>query len=349
MFQRATPQPSIHTAMKHFSAANVDVVESWRTDHQWGLEETFRYYNGLGEPVLLFRADGAHWYIEPDSGYTGEFRIEYRALSKSNRVDFKEAPTIKGVEDDVKERTRKQALSKTSVKVGKNFQWFWSTAISKQQFHAGDAVYLPDLDMCISTDTKLNSVPAHPSTLESRVGDDILRTDGCGIFMVNIAGELPPLYANLDGRVNEIPSLRVFNVEDGVYRYFTSGGITEFKYVPPEEYHTVCDTWEIPIYRTAEEAARNEAETRIAALTKAHALELTDVQREHEVAISKLEGKITKLESDTSVAKKESETRQLVSKEEYAERGHHRNESLEVLKTVATLGTVAFGLYKLLT
>lgn len=348
MFQRATPQPSIHTAMKHFSAANVEVVESWRTDHQWGLEETFRYYNGLGEPVLLFRADGAHWYIEPDSAYTGSFKIEYRALSKSNRVDFKEAPTIKGVEDDTKERARKQALSKSAAKVGKNWQWFWSTEVSKQQFHAGEAVYLSDLDMCISTTTNLSSVPAHPSTIESRVGDDLLRTDGCGIFVVNISGELPPLYANIDGRVNEIPAMRVFNVEDGVYRYFTSGGVTEFQYVSPEDYLTIKDNWEIPIYRTAEEAARNEAETSLKAMAKAHELELADVQREHDIAIGKLEGKITKLESDTSVAKKESETRQLVSKEEYAERGHQRNESLDVLKTVATLGTVAFGLYKLL-
>lgn len=348
MFQRTTPQPSIHTAMKHFHAADVEVIESWRCSHTWGLEETFRYFNGLGEPILLFRADGAHWYIEPDSTYTGEFRIEYRALSKSNRVDFKEAPSIKGVEDDVKERARKLALTKSASKVGQNWQWFWTSKVHSQQFHSGEVVYLPELDMCLSHNTNLAQVPAHPSTVESRVGDDLLRTDGCGVFIVNISGEVPPLYANIDGRVNEIPNLKVYNVDEGVYRYFTSGGVTEFQYVEPENYSKVNDKWEIPIYRTAEEAARNDAETQLAIQAAAHEREVEDIRREQEIALAKLESKITKMENDTSIAKKDAETRQLVTKEEYAERGHHRNESMEVLKTVATLGTVAFGLYKLL-
>ena len=337
-----------------------------------GLEEKYRYFNGLGFDVTIFDSKGLYWKIPYDPhNTTGTFEMAC-LITAGRGVTVNSKGVSSTTEGVMKERMLDRAINSGWHELGDaggTRTCEWSSVIYQDELEHEDTLFVSSLNLFITTITNYRDAPFHPDAISKVEG----RTYGDGItfgaFVNWNGGEKPPLYyVRICDKTRTLPVTQNPALPSGVFRFIRDGNrpITPTQ-VKANELGVTKFWHEIPIFDTSAEADVATSEN-IAGQLKMDAVErerisLDKMYAEHvaekeqaektrleekeatEKTRKTLEEKLRLKDLDIAVEKREAERDVMAIKESSARRVTTREDESSWLKYVAGAVTIGLGLW----
>lgn len=315
--------------------------------NDYSLSVEFRYRNGLGFSISIIKEDGTYWILpsEPHR-LAGTMTIECIVKFKEGVIyGDKELERAIPAQDHAHRRAILEAINNPTTRSTFNNLHIntWCYEVNRHDFQLEETLYVPQLNVCVSTITKPNVIPDHPSSV-----DEVINQLGAfdsmdlrGAFKVNRNNTVPPLFMHFTTGAVEVPTIDA-RMSDGLYVFERIAGETHI--IPVDDkskYDPSSPTCIYPLYATKEEALYGTWEQQQQAKKR---------RLEDEIAELKVSREEYKLELDrrSSEEKLIQDKRAYEQKDYYAERSYERQDGMDFWKGVLALTGLGITMFKLL-